>query len=177
VTTRSLRWRRATPSAAFTSTLLVVLVLAYLTLTHVGDRPNGEAMASRPTSPAAIEFDRFHARVERGSDGERLTVSLRLRSPLPTPPHGFLFIVARNDYVDPHLWAIWPADAAGPAITQGGHFHGATPSSGAQVTLTEQWQAVSAALPYRHGQHPFETVVLYFVSPEGRILLTRPFDV
>jgi hypothetical protein len=173
-----LRWRRAANSAAFTTLLILVLVLAYLALTRVLEkRNNGDAGASAGNDVVpAIEFDRFSARRERSDDNERLSVSLRLRATMSQPIKGFVFIVARNDHVSPKIWAIWPPQAAGLAITAGGHFHAATPASGEPVDLTNSWERVTAALPHPPAQPPFDTVVLYIVSPQGQILLSRPFE-
>ncbi|HUI27219.1 MAG TPA: hypothetical protein VL403_14145 [Candidatus Kryptonia bacterium] len=169
-----LRWRRAANSAAFSTLLVVVLVLGYLALTRV--------LQHQPTTTAGaeaaptIEIDRFAARHERGGDGERLSVSLRLRTNLPEPLSGFVFVVARNDHVTPHIWAIWPPEAVGAAITAGGHFHGAAPASGQPLTMSGSWERITAVLPHDLGAPPFDTVTVYFVSPQGQIILSRPFE-
>ncbi len=125
---------------------------------------------------ARVEFDRFSARRERSEDGERLSVSLRLRAGTEPELPCFAFVVARNDRATPRIWAIWPPQPAGPVITAGGNFHGATPTAGHPLTLTETWQRLTATVP-----HPatgaFDTVVVYVVGIDGKILLSRPFRV
>jgi hypothetical protein len=125
----------------------------------------------------AIEFDRFSARRESSAEGERLSVSLRLRTTQSVSLPCYVFMVARNDQVTPKLWAIWPAQPPGPAITAGGHFHGATPTSGYALTLSDQWERVNGTVPNPSGGTTFDTVVVYVVDPDGRILLARPFRV
>ena len=139
----------------------------------------------RPTAPVRrtprqhelVEFDRFSARQERGSEGERLSVSIRLRTGLADSLECFVFVVARNDRVSPRLWSIWPPQATGPAISTGGHFHGANPASGYHLTLSEQWERVTATVPRPTGPDAFDTVVVYVLQADGRVLLARPFRV
>ncbi len=174
-----LRWRRAANSAAFTTSLVVVLVLGYLALTRVLEQRKPIAVtASAETDAApAVEFDRFSARQERSEGGERLSVSLRVRATSPEPMRGYVFLVARNDHVTPHLWAIWPPQAKGLAITAGGHFHAGNPSSGEVLSLSDRWERINAVLPHEPGQPPFDTVTVYVVSPQGQVLLSRPFGI
>jgi hypothetical protein len=170
------RWRRAANSAAFSTSLIVVLVLAYLALSRVMEQPpQGSAASAESESVPAIELDRFTARRERSEEGERLSVSLRLRTTMAEPIDGFFFVVARNDHVTPHVWTIWPAKAKGLAITAGGHFHGATPGAGEPLSLTGRWERLNAVLPHPPGVPAYDTVVIYVVSAQGRILLSRPF--
>ena len=154
-----------------------MLVLGYLALTRVLQHPSAVATTPEADLPPIIEVDRFTARRERSEDGERLSVSLRLRSTLPQPIEGFVFVVARNDHASPRVWAIWPPESAGTAISAGGHFHGATPSAGQGLTVGHSWERVTAVLPHEPGQAPFDSVTIYFVSPQGQILLTRPFAI
>ncbi|MBI4514556.1 MAG: hypothetical protein HY699_01910 [Deltaproteobacteria bacterium] len=172
-------WRRAAHPAAFSSSLVVVLLLAYLALSRALDpsHPGSGQIALEPAAPPAVEFDRFSARQERGANGERLNVSLRLRSTLPGSGVGFVFVVARNDHVTPRVWAIWPPQAYGQAITAGGHFHGSAPTSGEAIELSERWERLNAVIPHDPGQSPFDTVILYVVSPQGAVLLSRPFGI
>jgi hypothetical protein len=173
---KPVRWRPAANSAAFSSLLVVVLVLGYFALTRVMEQRHPGPSAAVEAEPApGIEFDRFSTRHERTDEEERLSVSLRLRAASSQPVSGFLFVVARNDHVTPHLWVIWPPQANGLAITSGGHFHAATPTAGEALTLTDRWERISTTLPHPPGQLPFDTVVIYFVSPQGQILLSRPF--
>lgn len=125
----------------------------------------------------AIEFDHFSARRERSAEGDRLSVSLRVRTTQSVSLPSYLFLVARNDQTTPKLWAIWPSQSPGPSITASGHFHGATPTSGYSLTLSDQWERVNATLPHPSGTTTFDTVDVYVVDPEGRILLARPFRV
>jgi len=131
---------------------------------------------SRPQHDA-IEFDRFSARRERSAEGDRLSVSLRLRTTQSVSLPCYVFLVARNDQVTPKLWAIWPPQPPGPAITAGGHFHGATPSTGYAMTLSDQWERINPSVPHPNGGGVFDTVEVYVVDPDGRILLARPFKV
>lgn len=171
-----LRWRRAANSAAFTTLLVVVLVLGYLAFTRVLQRsPATTATSTETDAEPVIEVDRFTARQERSGDGERLSVSVRLRTTLPEAISGFVFVVARNDHVTPHIWAIWPAQSGPAVITTGGHFHGANPTSGQPMALSKSWDRITAVLPHEPGQAAFDAVTIYFVSPEGQILLSRPF--
>ncbi len=170
------RWRRAANSAAFSALLVLVLGLAYLALSRALERRQATLTGSSDNDTApAIEIDRFSGRRERSEDSERLSVSLRLRTTMSEPIDGFVFVVARNDSVTPHVWAIWPAKAKGLAITAGGHFHGATPGAGEPISLTARWQSVNAVIPHRPGVADYDTVVVYVVSAQGQILLSRPF--
>jgi hypothetical protein len=125
----------------------------------------------------AIEFDRFSARRERSAEGDRLSISLRLHTSMGVSLPCYVFVVARNDQVSPKLWAIWPPQPPGPAITAGGHFHGAAPASGYAVTLSDQWERINVTVPQPNGGATFDTVEVYIVDPDGRILLARPFRV
>jgi hypothetical protein len=123
-----------------------------------------------------IEFDRFSARHERNDTESRLSVSLRLRNTGVEPETCYVFVVARNDRVTPKLWAIWPPQEPGASITAGGHFHGATPATGHAVVLADDWLRVTATMAETKTS-AFDTVVVYVVGEDGRILLTRPFHV
>jgi hypothetical protein len=123
----------------------------------------------------AIGFDRFSARRERSAEGDRLTVSLRMRTTLSVSLPCYVFLVARNDQVVPKQWAIWPPQSAGPAITTRGHFHGATPTTGFPIVLSDQWERIDATVAQPDGGAPFDVVVVYVVDAHGRILITRPF--
>jgi hypothetical protein len=125
----------------------------------------------------AIEFDHFSARREHSTEGDRLSVFLRVRTTQSVSLPCYIFLVARNDQATPKLWGIWPPQPPGPAITASGHFHGATPTSGYSLTLSDQWQRVSATIPDPGSGAMFDTVVAYVVDPDGRILLSRPFRV
>jgi hypothetical protein len=135
------------------------------------------AISARRGQPNIIEFSRFSAHRERNEEGERLSISLRLRTELEQDLSCYAFVVARNDHVTPHIWSIWPAQAPGVAITAGGHFHGAQPSAGFPVELTGSWLRITATVPHPEGGDRFDTVVVYVVSSDGKVLLARPFSV
>jgi hypothetical protein len=135
------------------------------------DRPAQRARAQHD----AIQFDRFSARLENSPEGARLSVSLRLRTSQSVSLPCFVFVVARNDQTTPKLWAIWPPQPAGPAITAGGHFYGASPATGYSMTLSDQWERINATVPQPTSGVGFDTVEVYVVDPDGRILLARPF--
>ena len=113
-------------------------------------RRAGRSSASS-SAHEAIAFDRFSARRERSAEGDRLSVSLRLRTTMNVSLPCYVFLVARNDQVTPKQWAIWPPQPPGPAITAGGHFHGATPTTGFAVTLSDQWERINATVPQPNG--------------------------
>jgi hypothetical protein len=122
----------------------------------------------------AVLFDRFAARRERSDEGERLSVEMRLRTSASVSLPCFVFIIARADQATPRIWAVWPPEAAGVAVSAGGHFHGAQPDAGYAVTLSDTWQRITATLPEQNGT-AFDTVIVYVVDLAGRILLARPF--
>jgi hypothetical protein len=135
------------------------------------------AISAGRGQPAVIKFSRFSAHRERTEDGERLSISLRLRTDLDRDLSCYAFVVARNDHVTPHIWSIWPAQAPGAAITAGGHFHGAQPSAGFPVKLTDRWQRITGTVPHPDGGDRFDTVVVYVMSSNGKVLLARPFSI
>lgn len=158
--------------------LLLVLLVAALGALLVARRA---LLDDRPAPAAdprlqrdAVLFDRFAARRERSDEGDRLSVSLRLRTSASVSLPSFVFMVARTEQVTPRVWAAWPPQALGPAVSAGGHFHGATPDAGYSITLTDTWERVTATIPQPPAA-PFDTVVVYIVDPVGRILLARPF--
>jgi hypothetical protein len=124
----------------------------------------------------AVLFDRFAARRERSDEEERLSISLRLRTSASVSLPCFVFMVARGDQATPRVWAVWPPQAQGVAVSAGGHFHGATPESGVAITLSDTWERVTATIP-EPAAGDFDTVIVYVVDPGGRILLARPFKV
>ena len=161
--------------------LLLLVLIAALGVAVVFRRSVFEA-DDEPTQRArvqhdAIEFERFSARRERSPEGDRLSISMRLRTSMSVSLPCYVFVVARNDQTSPKLWAIWPPQPAGPAITAGGHFHGNSPTSGFAVTLSDDWSRINATVPHPSGGATFDTVEVYIVDPEGRILLARPFRV
>jgi hypothetical protein len=161
--------------------LLLLVLIAALGVAVVFRRSVFET-DDEPTQRArvqhdAIEFERFSARRERSPEGDRLSISMRLRTSMSVSLPCYVFVVARNDQTAPKLWAIWPPQPAGPAITAGGHFHGASPTSGFAVTLSDDWSRINATVPHPSGGATFDTVEVYIVDPEGRILLARPFRV
>lgn len=167
--------RRDRIAAGLLAVLIVVgggLLLARHTV--FDDRP--EPATDLRVARDAVLFDRVAARRERSEEGERLGVSLRLRTSASVSLPCFVFIVARADQATPRVWAAWPPEAAGAAISTGGHFHGATPDAGFAVTLSDSWQRISATIP-EPASAEFDTVIVYVVDPAGRILLARPFKV
>jgi hypothetical protein len=159
--------------------LLVVLVavaggLLLARRTVLDDRP--EPAPDPRLSRDAVWFERFAARRERSEEGERLSVSLRLRTSASVSLPCFVFIVARADQATPRVWTAWPPEAVGAAISVGGHFHGAKPDAGLPVTLSDSWQRITATMP-EPASADFDTVIVYVVDPAGRILLARPFKV
>jgi len=161
--------------------LLLLLLIAALGVAVVLRRSvfetDDQPIQRARTQHDAIEFERFSARRERSPEGDRLSISMRLRTSMSVSLPCYVFVVARNDQASPKLWAIWPPQPAGPAITAGGHFHGASPSSGYAVTLSDQWERIDATVPHPSGGLTFDTVEVYIVDPEGRILLSRPFRI
>jgi len=129
------------------------------------------------TRKPGVDFDRFSALRERNPDGEQLRVSLRLRNNGGEELPCFVFVVARNEQSTPKVWAIWPPQASGSAVTSGGHFHGADPRAGYSIRLNGSWQRVTATLPYPVGSKPFDTVSVYVLGSDGKVLLARPFSV
>lgn len=163
---------------------IAALLLIALVAAAAGLLMARSLLLDEPPSPAtdaraqrdAVLFDRFAARRERSDEGDRLTISVRLRTSASVSLPCYVFLVARHDQVTPRVWAAWPPQAQGPAVSAGGHFHGATPESGYAVTLTDTWERVTATIP-QPPTTPFDTVVIYVVDPAGRILLARPFKV
>jgi len=162
----------------FAALLLLVLIaalgIALVLRRSVFEDVDRPALAARAQHDA-IQFDRFSARLESSAEGERLSVSLRLRTSMSVSLPCYLFMVARNDQTTPKAWAIWPPQPAGPAITAGGHFHGAAPANGYALTLSDQWERVTATVTQPSSGVTFDTVEVYVVDPDGRILLARPF--
>lgn len=156
--------------------LIATLALALILRRSVFDDPQ-RGVQRIQLAHEAIDFDRFSARRERSAEGDRLSVSLRLRTSVNVSLPCYVYLVARNDQVAPKQWAIWPPQPPGPAITAGGHFHGATPRTGFPVTLSDQWERINATVPKANGSTEFDTVVVYVVDGDGRILLSRPFRV
>ncbi len=160
--------------------LLVVLVLVAAgavlvrrTLLEGGPDPTPDPRLQRD----AVLFDRFAASRERSDEEDRLSVSLRLRTSASVSLPCFVFVVARDEQSTPHAWAAWPKKAEGPAVSAGGHFHGATPSTGYPLTLSDTWERFTALIPEPANGGSFDTVDVYVVDPGGRILLSRPFHV
>lgn len=125
----------------------------------------------------AIEFGRVWARRDGNADGDWLTVVMRLRTTMSVSLPCYLFVLARNDQATPKLWGIWPPQTPGSAVSAGGHFNSSSPTNGQAVTLTDQWERIEATIPQPRGALPFESIEIYVVDPDGRILLARPFRV
>lgn len=156
---------------------LVVLGAATLLLRRTLDRGPAPALDPRAERDAVM-FDRFSARRERSEEGDRLSITLRLRTSAAVSLPCYVFIVARSEQgTPPRRWAIWPLQPPGAAITGGGHFHGATPTAGYALTLSDTWERVTATIPHPAGADAFDAVTVYVVDPGGRILLARPFRI
>ncbi len=172
------RWRRLLNSLAYGALVTLVAGLGYLTLQAINERrhrTNGtEPMTESATLPL-VDVANFSARRERSADVERLSVSLRLRLTAPGTVDCFVYVLARNDRVSPKLWGVWPTQGPSGAVTAGGHFGPINPESGAAVSLTSSWTRIAATIDHPPGRPPFETVMVYVVSPKGDILLARPF--
>jgi hypothetical protein len=156
--------------------LIAALALAILLRRSVFEDVERSAAVPR-VQHEAIEFDRFSARRERSAEGDRLTVTMRLRTTMGVSLPCAVFVLARNDQSSPKLWAIWPPQPPGSAVSAGGHFSGTSPGTGYAVTLTDQWTRITATIPHPSGTVTFDAVEVYVVDPEGRILLARPFRV
>jgi hypothetical protein len=161
-----------------TCTLLAVCV-GLVTLLSAR-RHRTTASPSTAAAPAAartnaVDFDRFSSFWERSPDGERLHVSLRLRTSSATELPCFVFVLARNERSTPKAWAIWPPQPPGPVVTFGGHFLGNDPTKGQPVTLTGRWERITAILPVIPGRPPYDTVLVYVLGESGKIFLARPF--
>lgn len=166
--------RRDRLAALLLLVLIAALGVALILRRSVFEDPDRPAQWARPQHDA-IQLDRFSARLESSAEGERLSVSLRLRTSMSVSLPCFIFVVARNEQTTPKQWAIWPPQPPGPAITAGGHFHGASPAAGYSVTLSDQWERINATVSQPSGGVYFDTVEVYVVDPDGRILLAHPF--
>jgi len=175
------RGRRLLNSLGYAALVALVIGLGYLTFRAVSERrQKAETTTEASAEPAPIplvDFDSFSTRRERSSDSERLNVSLRLRVTAAGTVDCYVFVLARNDHVTPKLWAVWPTQGPGGAVSTGGHFRGSSPASGQPVQLTSRWTRISASVDHPSGQPPFDEVMVYVVSPKGEILLARPFAV
>ncbi|MFQ5666060.1 MAG: hypothetical protein ACE5I7_06465 [Candidatus Binatia bacterium] len=175
----SARWRRPVSSVAYSALVALVVALGYLTFHAVSERGRAlQDMAVASTERGAVlsvEIANFSARQEKSSDSERLTVSLRMRLTAPGTMNSYVYVLARNDHASPKLWAVWPHQGRGGAVTAGGHLRTNSPKTGEPVHLSSRWTRVTATLAHPPGRAPFETVMVYVVSPKGEIVLSRPF--
>ena len=173
------QWRRVLSSLAYSALVAVVAGLGYLTFQAINERRHGtEAgteVAAEPADVALIDFNGFSARRSKGADVERLSVSLRLRLNAPGNLDCYVYFMARNDQVSPKVWAVWPTQGPGGAVTSGGHFRGTSPTTGAPVTLTASWTRITASFDQPPDRPAFNTILVFVVSPKGEILLSRPF--
>ncbi len=171
------RTHRVLNSVAYTALVALVAGLGYLTLRAVTER-RANTLSAEPVSESPmplLEFRSFSSRRDWIGDSQRLHVSVRLRLTAPGTIDCYLFVLARNDHVEPKLWALWPADAATVALSAGGHFRASSPTAGQFATLTHSWSRVAAQFDHLPGRPSFDTVVVYVVSPKGEILFERPF--
>jgi hypothetical protein len=171
------RWRRLLGSVAYALLITLVGGLGYATYRAVQEHRRGTDASGGAAAGATpfIEIGNFSSRRERSTDAERLTVSLRLRLTAAGAADCYVYIFARNDHVSPKLWSVWPTQGPDGAVTAGGYFRGNNPSSGQAVQLTTGWSRLTATLDHPSGQPPFDTVMVYVVSPKGETLLSRPF--
>jgi hypothetical protein len=172
------RWRRVLNSLAYTGLVALVAALGHLTFQAAGQHRSASDQASQAgevTSPALIALDGFVTRQARSSDAESLNVSLRLRltSEGSLPCH--VYLVARNDHATPRLWAVWPPQDGGGMFTGGGYLRAGGAPEGDPIDLTPRWVRINATVDRQPGAPPFETVIVYVVAEDGRILLARPF--
>jgi hypothetical protein len=164
--------RRRLRQLAVLLTALVVLLGVIVIRQQRSERERAEAPQSESS---LIEFDRLSARLEKSSDTERLVVGIRLRANVVSPIDCFVFVVARSGRGGPQVAVVWPTEQAGRAISAGGHFHAADPASGYPVALGTSWEKITAVLPHKVGEAPFDSVVVYVVSAQGDTLLARPY--
>lgn len=181
------RWRAVVNSLAYSALVALVIGLGYFTFRAINERRSSEAAAGaasggggdagEPSALPLVELDNFATRFEKSSDGDRLQVSLKLRLSAAASMDCYVFVLARNDHTAPKLWAVWPTQGPGGAITSGGNFTSSNPAAGQAVTLTSGWTRINATVDHPMGKPPFDTVVVYVVSTKGAILLARPFAV
>ncbi len=163
--------RRAIAAGAAACACIVAFLAAAISSACRGA---GDAQTQIPGQPA-VEVSRFSARLEKSDATERLTISVRLRANSETPIDCYVFVVASSTHSSPRSWAIWPVENPGFAISAGGHFHAAHPTTGHPLSLGRSWTRVDATLPRTPGQPPFDSVVVYVVDGKGEVLLARPF--
>ena len=175
----SRRTRRALNSLAYGALVVLVIGLAYLPFAVVRPQRDGSPHDAGPTPPPpgapAIEAAGFWSRRDKSVGGERLTVSAKLRTTSPDTLSAYVYFLVRNDQVSPRLWAVWPPQGAGGAVSAGGHLRSTDPTTGQAVALTARWTRVTATLDQPADRPPFDTALLYVISPTGTILLVRPF--
>jgi len=173
------RTRRALNSLAYGALVALVIGLAYLTFAVVRPQRAGSPHDAGPTAPPqgapAIEVAGFWSRRDTRAGGERLTVSAKLRTTAPETVNAYVYVLVRNDQVSPRLWAVWPPQGAAGAVSAGGHLRSTDPTTGQAVTLTTRWTRVTATLEQATDRPPFDTALVYVLSPQGDILLARPF--
>jgi len=162
--------RREIAQRATGGACVAALFAAIFSACHPAGNAEGQA-----SGQAKIEASRFSARLEKTDETERLTISVRLRANTPTPIDCYVFVVASSTHAAQRTWAIWPVENPGFAISAGGHFHAADPSSGHHLLLARTWTRVDATFPRTPRQPPFDSVVVYVVDRTGEVLLARPF--
>ncbi len=123
--------------------LIATLALALILRRSVFDDPQ-RGVQRIQLAHEAIDFDRFSARRERSAEGDRLSVSLRLRTVESTSAcPATCTWCARNDQVAPKQWAIWPPQ---PPVRQSPRR--TLPRRDAahriQATLSDQWERITA---------------------------------
>lgn len=172
------RWRRLLSSLAYSALVATVAGLGYLTSHTISERRQ-QASTAQPSpesaTPPLVDIANFSTRQERNSDSERLMVSVRVRLTAPGSVECYAYVIARNDHVSPKLWAVWPPQGPGGALSAGGHFRVTNPTTGQPLKLTPSWTRITATLDHPLGHPPFESATVYVVSSTGEILLSRPF--
>lgn len=173
------RWRRLVNSVAYTALVAIVAGLGYLTYRAANERHHPASGSPVPAesenAPPLIELSSFSARVERSTDTERVSISLRALLTTPGTMDCYVYMVARNDHISPKLWAVWPPQGPGGAISTGGHFRVNNPTTGELLHLTPGWTRFTGTVDHPRERPAFDTVMVYVVSTKGEVLLSRPF--
>ncbi len=164
-------------SVGYSVLVAVVAGLGYLTFRAVTEQRQASTHAGEVSEAAIplLDLDRFSSRREKSSDMDRLHVSFRIRLTAPASIEASVFVVARNDQASPRIWAVWPPQEPGDAVSAGGHLRQPKPGSGHKLTLSTHWTRVIASFDHPPSRPPFDTVMVYVVNANGDILLARPF--
>jgi hypothetical protein len=167
-------WRRLLTSVAYTALVAVVAALAYMTFANFRSNRDVE-LSEGPEQSQPIELGNFSTRIEKTAKSERLVVSFKARLTSMSSLDVYVYVAARNDHSTPQIWAVWPPQPPAGAFTQGGHFRSHDPTTGYALTLVDSWQRITAPIAQARRSVPFDTVIVYVVAADGKILLARPF--